>query len=288
MKELLGALVLVAMAASVSFGGVDEDKALCARYIAGDALAGEIASAASRATARNKNDAVTDEAIRARTEASLYARWARDLNAALRWAQQTAGLSAEQADALLRGSLDVTVLSAKARAHLWSGAGVNPDTWTATGWARGVLGLRRWELSDKLLAAAGSREQICIDQYVCLGFNTGHLRRLLEGIQSDVRHKLRDEGKGIVTVDGVNPMETAMQPLFKACNAPMLLGLEGAIAAVTGDRVKVDRSMKDEIEAMKDEVWYGDGPASGARRDAIHFLLGTEGYNAWAAAYNGK
>ena len=289
MRKLLGVLVLAAMAVGVSWGAVEEDRALCARYIARDVMAGEIAGAAAKAIAGNRNEKVTDEAIKAHTEASLYARWASVLRSALRWAEQTAGLSEEQADALLRGEdLDVTRLSAKTRALLWFEVSVDPEGWTASQWVRGALGLRRSELTDKLLAVAGSREQVCIDQYVYLGFNTRHLREMLEDMQSDVRHKLREEGKGIVTVDGVNPVEVAMQPLFEACNAPMLKGLEGAIAAVTGDKVKVDRSMKAELEAVKKNVWYGDAPAAGATLAGIHFLLGTEGYNAWAAAYNAK
>jgi hypothetical protein len=288
MKRMVTMLVLAALVAGVSMAGVTEDKALCAKYIPAEAMSAELAKATRQAIASNTNTNQTNEAIASLTERRLYGGWARSLAGILTWGEQTAELTADQADALLTGRLDVATLSPGQRASLWYGGDINQEGWTATQWARTLSAYRRSELSEKLLAAAGGIEQSRIELFLYLDYNRIYVTQILDGIQSDVRRKLRDEGKSIVTVDGVNPIEEAMRPLFTACNAPMLEGLEAAVAEVNGKTVVVDRSMKGDLANLQEQVWYGDAHANGVNLNGIRYLLGTEGYNKWVSEYNGK
>ena len=104
-------------------------------------------------------------------------------------------------------------------------------------------------------------------------------------VQPFVRRNLRDAGESLITVDGVNPIEQALQPVLAAFNAPMHAGIEQEYAKL-GLTVSVDRSNKAELEALKDTMWYGDKKANAKRLDPILFLLGTEAYNAWVLEFN--
>ena len=107
-------------------------------------------------------------------------------------------------------------------------------------------------------------------------------------VQALVRRKLRDEGKGIVTVNGTNPVAVAMAPVIAAANAPMLQGLEEAFLDVMDETVSVDRSVQAEYEALRDAVWVGDVVAGRGVQEKLIFLMGVSNYNAWVEAFNAQ
>ncbi|MEI6212055.1 MAG: hypothetical protein WCR06_10575 [bacterium] len=119
-------------------------------------------------------------------------------------------------------------------------------------------------------------------------WNRVYLQQLLAGIQAKVRRTLREAGRSIVTVNGVNPVEAAMKPLIAASNAPLLDGMEQACAAF-GVTVTVDRSedLIAKLKQLKESAWYGDIQAVTVAGQ-LQFLMGTEGYNAWVVRFNAK
>lgn len=124
-------------------------------------------------------------------------------------------------------------------------------------------------------------------RFLYTGYSEAALQAFLFEMQPYVRRYMRGNGISIVVrADGSNPVAEYLQPVIDAVNAPMMTGLEAAVAAVGGPVIVVDRSMQPELEALRDSIWNGDIPASNATRAALRFLMGTEGYNAWAAAYN--
>ena len=128
-----------------------------------------------------------------------------------------------------------------------------------------------------------------IYSFLYQGYRPEDLQEFMRHIQSYVRRWLRDNDMPIVVQpDGTNPVAEAMQPIIDAVNAPMMEGLEQAVLDVGGPQINIDRSMQEELEALKESVWYGDKPANATNVNAIRFLLGTQGYNEWVQAYNSQ
>jgi hypothetical protein len=119
--------------------------------------------------------------------------------------------------------------------------------------------------------------------------NRGNFKYLFgDHAQALVRRKLRDDGKGIVTVNGTNPVAVAMAPVIAAANAPMLQGLEEAFLDVMGETVSVDRSTQAEYEALRDAVWVGAVVANRDIQEKLIFLMGVSNYNAWVEEFNAQ
>jgi hypothetical protein len=126
----------------------------------------------------------------------------------------------------------------------------------------------------------------CFDKTQDLRF----LNRLSQVFVQKTAKRLRQEGKSIVTVGGVNPLVVETKPLFDALNSPMLNGLEAAYRTVTGD-TEVPTIGQQGKQAALEKVYQdvNDGtilhPKKNELQD-IRFLLGTDAFNAWAKTYN--
>ena len=124
---------------------------------------------------------------------------------------------------------------------------------------------------------------------------------ILEKATAGAKKALRAEGKSFVTytevVGGVtnviNPLTAKLAPVVEALNAPLMTGLEGALATC-GITVASQNGNRASMQALSDgwENAILDGEVAPAQQApylaALKVSLGVEAYNAMIKAYNGE
>jgi hypothetical protein len=99
---------------------------------------------------------------------------------------------------------------------------------------------------------------------------------------------LRNSGKSFVEQNGVNPIQTIIQPVINALNAPLCTGLESALSTLGFATTNIDRTaLTNDVAAYKDDIFYGRQDANPLVNGSILILLGADGYNQWVNLYNG-
>lgn len=105
-----------------------------------------------------------------------------------------------------------------------------------------------------------------------------------------VRKALRKQGKSFVSANGINPCEEYMNRLNVALNAPRFVGLNEWLQEL-GFATRLDGSLlptKEEVDKLKDAVFYGEQEMTHRNRSILYICLGVEGFNAFAKEYNGE
>jgi hypothetical protein len=100
---------------------------------------------------------------------------------------------------------------------------------------------------------------------------------------------IRKQGKSFVTKNNKNPIEEAMTPVIDALNAPKLFGLEEALRGI-GQKINDRKDLTTvwaEIEAEKNDIFYGRKAPRLWNSSGIIILLGPAGFNDWIDSYNG-
>lgn len=100
---------------------------------------------------------------------------------------------------------------------------------------------------------------------------------------------IRKQGKSFVTKNNKNPIEEAMAPVIDALNAPKLFGLEEALRGI-GQKINDRKDLTTvwaEIEAEKNDIFYGRKAPGWNNFGGIIILLGPAGFNDWIDSYNG-
>ena len=124
---------------------------------------------------------------------------------------------------------------------------------------------------------------------------------ILEKATAGAKKQLRAEGKSFVSytevVGGVtnviNPLTAKLAPVVEAINAPLMIGIEGALATC-GITVASQNGNRAAMQALSDG-WKNailDGEVAPAQQApylaALKVSLGVEAYNAMIKAYNGE
>ena len=105
-----------------------------------------------------------------------------------------------------------------------------------------------------------------------------------------IRKYLRKNGKGFVTVNGVNPCEKYLKELADGLNSPRLEGFVKWLS-VMGVDDKIDVSWipsAKEIEALKNRILDADEELTPKSQKLLRIGLGSDGYNAFVKEYNGE
>ncbi|MCX6997554.1 MAG: hypothetical protein NTV49_10820, partial [Kiritimatiellaeota bacterium] len=124
------------------------------------------------------------------------------------------------------------------------------------------------------------------------GTVVGSKKAIFDAAVVQAKVKLRSEGKTfIVGPDGVNPLTAVLQPVVTALNAPLLNGLEQALAGL-GLSVEQIKMSRDPLKQLADG-WCKKIMNAGAdrtdikwRRPKISVALGAEDYAAFIRRYN--
>jgi hypothetical protein len=116
---------------------------------------------------------------------------------------------------------------------------------------------------------------------------------ILEKATAEAKKKLRSEGKSFVVKDGVNPLTPLLSPVVDALNAPLMVGLESALAGC-GITIPNQNSARESMEAVstgwKNVILDGDvAPEKQAPYlAALKVSLGVVEYNLMIKQYNGE
>ena len=122
-----------------------------------------------------------------------------------------------------------------------------------------------------------------------------HIRNQLSEIATtEIKHKLRiDKQNGIgngflVGPDGVNPVEGPAKAFIAALQAPKSAGLKEWVAVYCPDYKWVEPEWKsaEEIEALKNAVYWGDKPFDMKNKMILSGHLGLDGFNEFVKKYN--
>lgn len=112
--------------------------------------------------------------------------------------------------------------------------------------------------------------------------------KTLELVQKEIKRRMRMQGMSITVKDGVNPVQLEVDRLTAAFNAPRYAGVKEWFAKYYPEYTWVDSvQMTDEqVNKMKDDVFYGDRPFRNKEQAALRFYLGVEEYNKFVKAFN--
>ena len=102
------------------------------------------------------------------------------------------------------------------------------------------------------------------------------------------RRRMREQGRSIVSKDGVNPIQAWSERISGAFNAPFLEGLQ-AILDELGVEAKVNTRyfLKGaQLKRIQDELYYGDREFTGHLKCRLLLSLGTEEFNRFVERYN--
>jgi len=101
---------------------------------------------------------------------------------------------------------------------------------------------------------------------------------------------IRARGDSFVTKDGINPVDTEIQPIVDALNAPKLAGLVDALTAIG---VTLSPDTLTDKNWVGIEVYFSDVDTGAVELNdffvgSIVLLLGVDGFNEWKDSYNGE
>ena len=107
----------------------------------------------------------------------------------------------------------------------------------------------------------------------------------------NVRRKLREEGRAIVSRDGVDPAKERLDAVAAALNAPRFAGLADALAACGVEAVQpelpfVPAAGSAEMDKIMSDVFNGSATLK-HWSCKLRYALGVEAYNAFVERYNG-
>ena len=143
----------------------------------------------------------------------------------------------------------------------------------------------------------GERLNALVEEVAATGPYFGHFghnftdrkNRILKDAPKAIKRRIRlDGGTFVVGPDGVNPVQTALDALSAALNAPKLAGVKAWAAVWDPSYTWTDIVWNDEyFAALKDDIFYGEKEFSGAARFQLEGWLGVEAYNVFVRQYNG-
>lgn len=118
--------------------------------------------------------------------------------------------------------------------------------------------------------------------------------QLGEMATTEIKHKLRiDKQNGIgngflVGPDGVNPVEGPAKAFIASLQAPKCAGLKEWLAVYFPDYKWVEPEWKsdEEIEALKNAIYWGDKPFGMKNKMILSGYLGLDGFNEFVQKYN--
>lgn len=113
----------------------------------------------------------------------------------------------------------------------------------------------------------------------------------LQHSEARIKRVLRSKGKPItVGKDGVNPIQVEIDRLAAAFNAPRYAGVKEWMAEYYPEYQWIDSEWEtnEEVERMKDKVYYGEKPFGAIAKMYLRANLGIDAYNAFVKRYNNE
>lgn len=112
---------------------------------------------------------------------------------------------------------------------------------------------------------------------------------LISKVIPEIKKWLRKSGKSFLTKeDGTNPVQSEVDALQTALNAPKFAGLREWVAKLWPDYQWVEPTWKtdEEINQLKDDIYYGQKDFDIKNKILLQSHLGTDAYNAFVEEYN--
>lgn len=105
-----------------------------------------------------------------------------------------------------------------------------------------------------------------------------------------VKRRIREQGGSfVVEPDGKNPVQDAIDEFSSALNAPRMSGLKDWVGKwFPGyEWIEPKWMTDDEVQKLKNEIFYGDKDFVGTYKTMLEAHLGIEAYNDFVRLYNG-
>lgn len=112
---------------------------------------------------------------------------------------------------------------------------------------------------------------------------------LISKVIPEIKKWLRKSGKSFLTKeDGTNPVQSEVDALQTALNAPKFAGLREWVTKIWSDYQWVEPTWmtNEEINQLKDDIYYGQKDFDIKNKILLQSHLGTDAYNAFVEEYN--
>ena len=114
-------------------------------------------------------------------------------------------------------------------------------------------------------------------------------KMVVSALPRKLRRAMRNQGVSFVATDKGNPLQDEIDAFTTALNAPKFAGLKEWFAKWFPEYTWVDYpwDTDENINKLKDDVFYGDIPFSDKVKRKLQIHLGVEAYNTFVKQYNG-
>ena len=119
---------------------------------------------------------------------------------------------------------------------------------------------------------------------------TRTITSICKDIVPEIKMALRKKGKSFISKDDVNPVQDIIDRLTAALQAPRCAGLKEFVAEFYPDYTWIDFGFEpltdEEVNALKDDVYYGQQDLTNLVSTKLLYYLGLDEYNAFIERYN--